>query len=128
MTTLEKLLDQQKKLREAIQFLTEQDNELQKGINREVLMLPMIYGRCIKELKCTHSSNCDNYHPPESTVIHVGDVIKFFRYPLEGVKSIVTLNINSGEWIEIPYSTEYFEFFPEDMLGPNESVRDFNRD
>lgn len=123
MTTLEKLLDQQKKLRGTIQFLVEQDNELQKGINREVLMLPMIYGRCIKQLECWHQS--DQHNTSESTVIHVGDVIEFFRYPLY---DHVTFHPYSGEWFDVPYSTEYFEFFPDDMLGPNESVKDFNRD
>ena len=121
MTRLDELLHQQKELRASIQSLREQDMKLQRQINDEVYLLPMIYGRCIKELVCDHQS--DQHNASDSTTIHVGDVLEFFRYPLH---DRITFHPCGGEWFDVPFSTEYFEFFTE----PDEYVEcvSFNSD
>jgi hypothetical protein len=108
MSTIEDLLSKQKEISDKILALTSELNKVQMEIQNEILSLPKIYGRCIKELKCPHNSDWDNYHPTtESTTIYVGDFIEFFRYPLS---DFVAFKVNDGEYFNVLYSEEYFEF------------------
>lgn len=124
---IEALIEEQKSVKNTILALSVQDKILTMRIKEETLKLPMIYGRCIKQLKCTHYSKHDNYYPPESTVINPGDVIKFFRYPtielIDQKNHQKTFYLRDGNWFNIPFSKEYFQFFLQDMLGPNQKVR-----
>lgn len=78
-------------------------------IIKETEKLPMIYGRCKKRLVCEHQS--DVHNTSDDTVIEVGNVIEFFRYPLHTRKSFYP---SSGEYFNLPFSDEYFEFFTSD--------------
>lgn len=99
-----------------------EDDTLQRKINDEMYKLPMIYGRCIKELVCHHQS--DQYNTSDTTTIKVGDVIEFFRYPQY---NSITFHPNCGEYFEVPYSEEYFEFFTSEDQCPDGLVS-FNGD
>lgn len=93
-------------IQEAINDLQKIQRDLMQEVYKEMQKLPMIYGRCKKELKCDHQSN--DFKASDSTTIKVGDVIEFFRYPLY---DHVSFNPSSGEYFDVPYSEEYFDFF-----------------
>jgi hypothetical protein len=124
MQELEKLFEEQEVIRKKINSLIHDDLLISRKINNIVHDLPMIYGRCIKQIALYHQS--DQYNAYDITTINVGDVVEFFRHP-KG-RSSITVHPNCGEWFYIPYSEEYFEFIRENEILPTETIRSFNRD
>lgn len=107
-------------IQETINDLQKVQRDLMQEVLKEMQKLPIIYGRCKKELKCDHRS--DEFNTSDSTTIEVGDVIEFFRYPLY---DHVSFNPSYGEYFDVPYSEEYFDFFTSfDYV----ECKSFNRD
>jgi hypothetical protein len=93
-------------IHEAIGRLQSVQNTLMQEIYTEVQKLPTIYGRCKKELSIDHQSY--EINSTGSTVIKVGDIIEFFKYP---ISDHVSFNPSCSEYFDVPYSEEYFDFF-----------------
>jgi hypothetical protein len=106
------LLTRQEIIDNKLHSLQMKQLKIQGEIQFLVCSLPMIYGKCKKELVCHHQS--DEFNCYEKTVINPGDIIEFFRFPLE---NSIRIKPQYGEYFDIPYSEEYFDFFTPD---PNE--------
>lgn len=102
MSSIEKI----KKLKTQLEKLQVEIIDIEFQIQKEEENLPYIYGRCKKELECQYQS--DYHNTTDTAIVNPGDVIQFFKYPHH---QFVTKNINSWEFIYIPYSEEYFDFF-----------------
>ena len=69
--------------------------------------MPTIYGTCKKQLTCRHYSY--DFSTSDETVIEVGDVVEFGKYPqLYGQTSFSPC---CQEFFEVPLDEEYFDFF-----------------
>lgn len=115
MQKVEELLARIKSADDQIEKLTKLKSKLNAERKQIVDGLPMIYGKCIKELKCEHRNDnrcADDWEwEDDETIIEVNDIVKFFRYP---VSKTITVNLASGGHFKVPFSSEYFEFFTAD--------------
>lgn len=102
------LVAQKQLLTDQIRELQLKELKLQGRIQTLSLNLPMIYGKCKKELVCKHYSNYNN--TDEQTIIVPGDIVEFFRLALENEIFIYPYD-SEEEYFKIPYSEEYFDFF-----------------
>lgn len=71
--------------------------------------LPVVYGTCKKQLVCQHYSYEFSVDEDEFTVIEVGDVVEFGRYPQMYGKT--SRSPSCQVCFDIPLDEEYFDFF-----------------
>jgi hypothetical protein len=69
--------------------------------------MPKIYGTCKKQLTCLHYSH--DFSIYDETVIEVGDVIEFGRYPQ--LYGQTRFSPCCREFFDVPLDDEYFDFF-----------------
>ena len=105
---IEELVAQKQLLTDQIRQLQLQELKLQGQIQTLSFNLPMIYGKCKKELVCKHYSNYNN--TDEQTIISPGDIVEFFRHSTESEIFIYPYD-SDEEYFKIPYSKEHFDLF-----------------
>ena len=103
---LKALLEQRQDIEMVLRSMQGMYSKNESRIYDEIKAGPKVYGRCIKELECTHQS--DVHKPSDTTIIKVGDVIHFSGYPL--YKS-VTFHPCWGEYFDVDMDPKHFEFF-----------------